>query len=222
MSSWKATAAAATLLLFGSACSFRLQKLDSAGTASEEGLLAGALSATPSYDSVNRLVLQPKCLQCHASEAPLLSSYEQVRANLESIQAVTLGARTTMPPSGPLSGLRADLLRRWIEAGAPLLGDTVTAPAPPSGPSGVLRPVTYAQVREAVFAESCADCHRPGNPDGLTDLTTYEGIMSQAGTVFAYTIMENSMPPADDAGRTPFTQEQRDLLSLWFSDGLRP
>jgi len=205
-------------------CAFRFQKLEPGQAATEDASLSGALVGIPSYDTVNRLVLQPKCLSCHgAKQEPILLTYEQVKANLDDIAHEVLDEKS-MPPAGPLSGPRPDLLKKWIDAGAPLNGEEAPSSGSGSGSTtpGILRPVTYAQVKEKVFEAGCTSCHFPSNKEGNSDLTTYDAVMSEAGSVFGMTVLEPSMPPADTPGVVPLTQEQKDLISLWFSDGLKP
>jgi hypothetical protein len=76
-------------------------------------------------------------------------------------------------------------------------------------------------LKEQVLDVSCNSCHYAGNAEGLTSLQSYSDVMEVAGSLWGFTILEGSMPPADEPGVEPLTSEQKDLISLWFSDGMK-
>ena len=202
-------------------CRFQLAKVDPAGT--DDASLSGALTGVPSYATIRKLVLEPECLTCHGTKEPILLSYEQVRAQLANIEDTTL-IEKSMPPSAALSPLRARLLQNWIRAGAPLEGRDLTGADSPAGPTtpGIVRPVTFQQAWDKVIYPSCAkSCHAPDNTEGASVISNYAEWMSSKETSFYSVFIDQSMPKPRP-GVTPLTQEQKDILSLWFADGMQP
>jgi hypothetical protein len=221
------TQAAFLVLFLGlivSGCSFSLQK------ASSTEDLAGADSTlneseVPSYSNIRSQILQPHCLSCHGREAPILLTFDQVKSNLAAIERTVL-QEYSMPQSGPLSSAKQALLRDWIAAGAP---ETVVTsrPASDSAPvttpvlSGPSRPVRFAALKEQVLDVACNSCHFPGNEEGLSPLTTHAEVLEVGGSLWGFTILEASMPPSDVPGVEPLSALQKDLISLWFADGMQ-
>ena len=102
--------------------------------------------------------------------------------------------------------------------------------APSTPPeSSIPRPVTFTVLKNRVLDVSCNSCHAPKNEDGLTDLTTWEGLKSVENLViplvFGVAKGDNGreilvpkaqrMPPEE----TPFTEEEGAILLLWYADG---
>lgn len=74
------------------------------------------------YDNQIKVLINVTCATrgCHytGSQAPALTNYQEVLANLDRIEARALQERT-MPPSGPLSTCKHNQLTQWIADGAP-------------------------------------------------------------------------------------------------------
>lgn len=74
------------------------------------------------YDDQIGVLINLNCANrgCHYTgvQAPALTNYDEVKANLERIQVRALEERT-MPPSGPLSTCDHNQLTQWIADGAP-------------------------------------------------------------------------------------------------------
>lgn len=79
-------------------------------------------TANPTYIDVRRAIFQPICLECHnagiASGGVVLESYDQVKSHVERIREVVL-LEKIMPPTGPLRPDLQDLLKNWLDRGAP-------------------------------------------------------------------------------------------------------
>lgn len=215
-------------------CAFRLEILDgdeSSGsdvTGLPDASLADPSSGVPDFETVRKAVLKPACTSCHGTKEPVLLTYEQVIENLDEIEE-SVFVNGTMPKGRTLSAANLDLLKRWIDGGAPLnVAPKPVASASPvpadggsaSGPA-VLRPVSFAVLKEQVLDPSCNSCHYPDNTDGITELTTYESTKSVSGMLVATTLVEPMMPPPDTPGVDPLTQEQKDWIALWAADGMR-
>ncbi len=216
--------------LWGSACSFSLQKVGVDSGLETPSSTESATSVTgPSYATIRSQILQPHCLSCHGREAPILLTYEQTKANLDAIERTVL-VDYSMPQAGPISESKQSLLRAWIESGAP---EVVKAPATASAPSvetspepspvfsGPVRPVVFSVLKEQVLDLACTSCHFPGNEEGLTPLTTHAEVLEVGGSLWGFTILRPSMPPLDVPGVEPLSASQKDLISLWFADGMQ-
>jgi len=215
-------------LLLVQGCSFSLQKVGvTPESETPESEAAASQSSSPSYSTIRSQILQPHCLSCHGREAPILLTYEQTVANLADIERTVL-QEYSMPQAGPISPTKQSLLRAWIDAGAPEVSKTVApAVAPSASPeippvlSGPVRPVRFATLKEQVLDLACTSCHFPGNEEGLTPLTTYAEVLEVGGSLWGFTILEPSMPPLDVPGVEPLSATQKDLISLWFADGMQ-
>jgi hypothetical protein len=195
------------------------------------------ISESPGYEQIRAFVLEPNCLGCHSTRAPLLTSYEAVVASLDAIEDTVLretprSARRSMPPSERLSAELRTMLEKWIRDGAPREGggpdpdpSPTLSPTPP--PAGAIpRPMTYAFLKERVLDSKCLLCHATGNPDDAPALDTYAGLYGYASALEAVVIglkgdvvtpPEQRMPPKD---AKPLTAEEKAFFLLWLHDGM--
>lgn len=77
----------------------------------------------PTYVEIRNQVLAPFCYRCHSAAAGNragvnLESYATVRKNITKIYSAAV-VQKTMPPRRPLPQSGYELLRVWIEGGAP-------------------------------------------------------------------------------------------------------
>ena len=214
-------------MVFLEGCSFSLQKTPEGASEGAEsvGQSTSASGSSIDYARIRDQVLRPHCLSCHGREAPVLLTFEQVKANLSEIERVVLSERS-MPKAGPLSAEKSAILKEWIQAGAPEVVEVPqTAPSPeasssPDAGSGSNRPVTFAQLKEKVLDPACTSCHYPGNEDEITPLGDYENVKAVKGSLWGFTILKGTMPPKDEPGIEPLTLEQKQIISDWFIDGM--
>jgi uncharacterized membrane protein len=182
---------------------------------------------------VRKQLIEPSCLSCHTTRAPVLLTYDQVKANLGAIESTVITEKS-MPPSRPVSDSVQSTLASWIAAGAPEVvensdsNSTVSEPAPaPSPPPSQLapieRPVRYSTLNREVLKPMCGDCHFPGatdedgEPIGAYD--TYEDVKSNQGSIYhkIYSEKVKPMPPRE---ASQLSEIQREMLILWWVDGL--
>lgn len=108
-----------TLLLSLASCNFQESKLDP-----ELGF--GEFSqADLNYESVNRRIITPYCLNCHSAAAGNraginLETLESITSRIPTIERTVL-VEKTMPPSpeSPLPNEAILMLDAWLELGAP-------------------------------------------------------------------------------------------------------
>ncbi len=116
----------AVMLLGLTACDFHHDKLK----ADDAGEEAPITNEDLSYANVNAKVLGPYCLTCHTAALNKgggykFESYQQVKSKISLIEADAITDRVMPPDDAPALPAGAyDLLKQWIEAGAP-----ETAPA---------------------------------------------------------------------------------------------
>jgi uncharacterized membrane protein len=76
------------------------------------------------YTDVRERIFAPLCLRCHDSAMAkpkagvVLNTYENALRFLDRIEKEAL-TKKAMPPRNPLSAENQELLRKWLEAGAP-------------------------------------------------------------------------------------------------------
>lgn len=192
------------LLLFLSACSYRVEK---------EAMPEISLSSL-GFPEVQAAILGPKCAQCHG----WVGNYERVIENLDEILARTRSRDPNfmMPPpnAAPLSATDRANLEAWIAKGAPRVGEgeppSTPPPAPPL-PPGLSPDLTFANLRDSVLIPKCARCHSEmvNNYDSLvSDLLEIESRVRS--TSF------DQMPPLRAA---QLTEEEKNLLLDWIEAG---
>ncbi|MCB0417047.1 MAG: hypothetical protein H6617_09225 [Bdellovibrionaceae bacterium] len=140
-----------------------------------------------SFASVQRFILQPKCMSCHTGpgspQGVDLSSYQAVmgshvvepfKPDLSRLYDSVMAAR--MPKGqASLSPQLLDLIRVWIENGAQE-GAAVT-PLPEIEP-------TYVSIFQNIFEKRCNGCHNGAHPKTELDLRTYKSLMEFEGDIF--------------------------------------
>lgn len=173
--------------LFSAGCNYHRDKVGASATTEIPPVSQLSLD----FATVQQYVLQPYCVQCHSTArpgSPRLIDYTdvfalvdlQTPANSELLQTLQQsGGR--MPLGMPAIPNRAvDLLRAWIEAGAPQNFSTpppppspvspepeVPTPSPPPPPAAT---DTFRAVQSNLLQVYCIQCHGAGGvPPGLTD-----------------------------------------------------
>lgn len=75
-----------------------------------------------SFADIQTQILKPSCIVCHSAAAPsggvALDSYAKVKAEIAAVKKTTIDEKT-MPQGGSLSASKLQLLKTWIEQGAP-------------------------------------------------------------------------------------------------------
>lgn len=77
------------------------------------GGTAGGSTGALTFQTVNAEIFSPSCVGCHGS----FSTYAGVKTKIQLIKSAVNAGR--MPPSGPLSQTKKNLLNSWIDAGFP-------------------------------------------------------------------------------------------------------
>lgn len=218
------------LLPLVQACSFSLKKAGLEETTDSDAVPASAAGGVD-YATIRKQLLEPKCLSCHTTRAPILATYDQVKANLSGIEATVL-VDQSMPPSGPVSGSLQTTLRSWIEAGAPEVVESAEAPvtAPTSVPTvepvpaelvGIERPVRFSVLQREVLKDRCNNCHFEGAVDDfgdpLTPYETYGEFLSSEGTIFHVVFKARRMPKPE---AQQLSNRESAMFILWYADGL--
>lgn len=151
------------------------------------------LPAAIDYAFVNAKVFQPHCIRCHdmagGNKGDVnLETYENVIANIDDIANSAL-VEKSMPPrraGGPLGEYEQNVLKLWIDAGAPrdarsapvetptpeptpvpTPSELPPPPAPPTGtpppqPQPVIVEPTWDSIYTNVFEPKCVKCHKAG------------------------------------------------------------
>jgi len=166
------------------------------------------------YASVQATVIGPQCLRCHSSAGGAkgglsLETYQQVRASMNQMYYRAIEKRD-MPDAG-LPQNQYDLLKAWIEAGAPEKNIGGKASAPIKGA------ITWKVIREQVFAASCLDCHAGSKPDAGLDLENIEAVRKNINGIFDSAIVKQTMPLEPYAA---MSDSHKQALMKWISQGM--
>lgn len=222
--------------LMTGACNERIDK----ALPEEGGLSAGLACGPTDFATIQRVVLNVRCVACHGSSGGVnLESYGSVKAAIGKVETV-IKART-MPKARPLPAAEEALILKWIGEGAPQNASGPRTPDCQNGGGGdPVSPVeplapNYASIRERIFEPKCLTCHDAGSggpPPGLYDFSSYPALMADADELFDRRDPENSdlieavtktgrgaMPPPR-SGISPLTREEVQTLLEWIRRGL--
>jgi WD40 repeat protein/mono/diheme cytochrome c family protein len=186
-------------------------------------LLGGAARADLAGDA--RTVLERRCAACHGAAGTAKGGFDYVldRGRLVARSQVVPGRaaesplfrrveRGEMPPpgKGPLSAAEADLLRRWIGAGAPAAG---AAPAAFVTDADIYRAVLAdlqaMEPRRRRFARYLTLAHLANAGAGEADLRLHRQALSKLANSLSWHPRVTRPQPVD-AGQTIFRLDLRD------------
>jgi mono/diheme cytochrome c family protein len=203
------------LLLSLSGCGFYQSKIPI-----EKNATPSNVALKVSYAMVHNAVFAPRCVSCHGTSGGVnLETYSNVKVHLSAIERTALLDKT-MPKVGALASSEISLLTAWIQTGAPeyvtssTIPEGVPTPSPTSGVSPLPIPsekLTYALMREKVFAPRCIACH--GNSGGI-NLESYSMIKENLNWILIATLVEHTMPKNGS-----LTPNESELLTLWVKAG---
>ena len=200
------------MVLALSSCAYRVDKSSELNQPTE----ASALKGNYGFAQLNALILTPRCLGCHSSKTPNLTSYAAVKTVIAQITKAVLVDRN-MPPSGMSSADRG-VLQKWILDGAPEVVSN-PSPEPPSQPAPLPsgRPILWSAFKAQVFTNKCISCHFTGNKEGISDYSDINIARSTMGTMIYLTLVTKQMPPPP----TKLTLEESDIFARWVIDGMK-
>lgn len=119
-----------SIVLVVSACGFRRDKSSGQVTTSQAsslfvdstGRIIVPTTHAPGYSTVKSLIFQTKCIGCHGKDGGVnLETYGATTNALVELRIAILEEQS-MPPQkrgGPLSANEQQLVRAWLDAGAP-------------------------------------------------------------------------------------------------------
>ncbi len=185
---------------------------------SEEKLIA------PDFMTVQMTVLGPKCLNCHANSSgnkgdTNLENYKNVRTLLNKVEYRTLELKD-MPPKDKLSERELQILRNWLDSGAP---EHQVADGEKPDPDLEKGATNWDKVRVKIFEKKCSACHwAPASagdapPISGLDLSSIVEVRSKANLIFDRLIIKQNMPLAPYPALTP---RERRVLLKWFDMGM--
>ncbi len=195
-------------------------------------------AAGPDYAAQIAPLLAARCGTCHDAHEPqgelVLTTPQGLRRGGSSGKLLVPGAAQEsllikrvaageMPPEGrALSPAEVELLRAWIDAGAPL-GGTETGP-----------PVTQHDVLP-ILQLRCTVCHGRRVQEGGLDLRTVEGLLQGGksgpaavpgdpdGSLVVQRVRAGEMPPPRrvvEVSVKPMTSSELALLERWIAAGM--
>lgn len=196
------------------ACSFDHMK-DQDGASKTAGGAQAVLERPVSYAEVFQAVIGPRCATCHSAGqgnqgGVNLETYESTFPLANQIQRTALEAKT-MPKGSSLSSGEAQILGTWLAQGATRNGSTAVSSPRLKGP------VTWAIVRDEIFAAKCLPCHSSPNPEKGLDLSSLSDVKDKIGKIFDRAVITQDMPMAPVER---LTVEEKQALATWIAGGM--
>lgn len=201
------------LALLSAACNYNHMK----NPGGKKDIDSGSFSA-PDYLTVQTILLGPKCLNCHSSGGgnkggANFETYANVRAQLSQIANRTLEVKD-MPPKEKLSEAELQILRNWLDVGAP---EQKVAEGEKPDPTLERPPINWQKVSQKIFSGKCFACHAEPAPQAGLDLTSHKVVKEKAQLIFKRVIIDQDMPIAPYPALSP---RERRVLLKWFDLGM--
>ena len=190
-------------------------------------------------------VFKQNCTSCHGSAGGInLESYQGIRQNLVAIERAVFKTKT-MPKGFSISADQAQVLKAWIEMGAPEQatgGGTLPTPAPSSTPLPTSTPsptatpepeeleATFKSIRQNILAKRCIFCHSGNGSAKHIPLSTLEDLIDspreivlpgnadESSIVIAVERSDDKRMPPRDSGSALSSEEIR-VIREWITNG---
>lgn len=171
------------------------------------------LELSNNYDSIRQLVIQTQCLTCHSeaggNKGKLnLETYVSLKQNLNQIMYRVLEKRDM--PEGGLPEPEYELIKLWIESGAPEKNTANGANQP------ILGPLNWDKIKNQILVQNCLDCHNTASVDSKLDLSNLENFKTNLPAIVDRVFVKQDMPPEPFSS---MTVNQRQALLKWISQG---
>jgi uncharacterized membrane protein len=198
-------------LITAQSCNYRTVQGSSQNTTAQDEINVFELSNN--YESVQQIVISKQCLQCHSESGGNkgnlnLETYSSIRNNLNQIMFRVI-EKNDMPEGG-LSQADYQLMKLWIESGAPEKNTANGANKPIAGP------LDWIKIKNQILVKNCLDCHSGGNADANLDLSSAEAFKFNLTKIIERTVVKQDMPPEP---YTALTANERQALLKWISQG---
>ncbi len=167
------------------------------------------------YASVQKQVLANQCLTCHADSTGNkgglnLEGYSNIKANLNQIMYRVLETKD-MPPAG-LTGYSFQLMKLWLESGAPEQNVSNGAGQVFTGP------LNWTRIKNEILAKNCLDCHQGQNPAANLDFSNLSTVKEKYAIFFDRVFVKQDMPPEPYSS---LTVNEKQALMKWISQGFQ-
>lgn len=165
------------------------------------------------YASINTFVLSNQCLSCHSEASGNkgglnLETYIQIKSNLNQIMYRVLETKD-MPPN-PLPETQFNLLKYWLESGAPEHNTT-------NGPEASIQgPLNWFKIKNQILVKNCLECHQGEKAEANLDLSQLENFKNNADKIFNRVFIKQDMPPQIFA---TLSQNEKQAMMKWISQG---
>lgn len=172
------------------------------------------LELSNNYESVRQTVIATQCLLCHSASAGNkgnlnLETYSNIKSNLNQIMFRVLEKKDM--PEGGLAESDFQLMKLWIESGAPEKNISNGANLP------IIGPLDWTKIKRQILVKNCLDCHSGEKSDSNLDLSNLETFKLNLTKIIERTLVKQDMPPQPYPA---LTVNQRQALLKWISQGL--
>ncbi len=228
------------LLFFISNCSYYINPQQQ--KSSEEDNSGFSENTVIDFKSIQSVSLKV-CLQCHNGQTtPNLSNYTSLRSNLNLVWSQVLTNKMPPPAQGfqPLSDCQKNLLKTWIESGAPETGNQLVVDIPtcrngaspaPENPLSQL-PLVYETFATQILQVKCLKCHNPQSDDydastillfPYSELTAHRDLLGTSAQnsklIKILTANDDSLMPPADSNESRLNPEQINFVRRWLDAG---
>lgn len=208
------------------------------------GLLTPQEKTKLSYASVTP-VFKQNCISCHGTAGGVnLESYQSIRENIAAIERAVFKTKT-MPKGFSLSANQMQILKAWIEMGAPEeapggssnptpIPSATPIPTPTPEPTATPEPeeieATFKSIRQNILTKRCIFCHSGSGSAKHIPLSTLEDLIDspreivvpgnadESSIVIAIERTDDKRMPPRDNGAALSSEEIR-VIREWITNG---
>lgn len=202
------------VLLSSSVMSCNYNRLKQEPTQGSNGSPAvSSMSLNLDFQSIQMAVIGPQCLNCHSTAGGargglVLENYQQVRSALSKIYYRSIEKKDM--PANSLPQGQYDLLKAWLEMGAPEKNNRRPIQA-------IRGPINWTVIKNQVLKNSCLDCHTGKEPHGGLDFESLDVVKKNIQSIFDAAIIKQTMPLEPYAA---LSDSEKQALMKWISQGM--
>lgn len=186
-------------------------------------------SEAVNFQTLNKFVLTPLCLDCHAwANDELKVQSRMVALNPESSRLFQRVKNNEMPTNGSLSAQQLLIVESYINNPKNFSASEVP---PPDAETVEVKTIplnsTYKSIKFHLLERSCLACHDSTIKMGNLALDNYENVKKKASDILY--ILDNGatdgfqMPPRNSAGETVTPEPTLEIIEMfrkWIAEGM--
>ncbi len=173
-------------------------------------------SSSIDFQMIKDKILAPKCISCHTGKHLAYENYQVVKAvATEMISRIESSNPSQRMPqnSAPLAESDIELLKNWVENGAPEFVDEEKKEEEDNSKDPEASLISFAKVKAEILAPyKCTSCH--------THFNNYWAVKKDLGKIVSLVISKAMpFPVRPNQPTIPVSPEKIDLLLKWVNQG---